>query len=174
MNEQFLSAAAQYDPLYMEKVRKVVTTINEKLYKNQDFTTFQLGVHLDFDCYRHLRMLCRRGYITQGEGTTGRSAIYLRSGSWPPPADFFEAENFGFTGYLQTWFRYLLKVWVDNTRTLLEAKEGVYSLDFRTVVGDEGRPGYDCVSDIARAASFGEYTEPRSRQVVADVTGIQR
>ena len=93
----------------MEKVRKAVIASNEKIYKNQDFTTTQLGVQLDFDPCRHLRMLCRRGYIAQTLGTVGRSAVYLRSGSWPPLADFLAAENFGFTGYLQTWFRYYLK-----------------------------------------------------------------
>jgi hypothetical protein len=46
-------------------------------------------LRLDFDCHRHLRLLCRRGFLTcQVQGKASK-AVYQRSETWPPAEEFF-------------------------------------------------------------------------------------
>jgi hypothetical protein len=59
-----------------------------------------------------------------------KRVIYRRSGTWPPPAEFFTSDAIGITYYLQKWFQYYLQQWIESRMGELEAKEGVYSLDF--------------------------------------------
>jgi hypothetical protein len=69
-------------------------------------------------------MLVRRKHLERVGGG------FRRTSDWPPAA-LLEGEPIGFTYCVQTWFRYYLQQWISHTMSELEAKEGVYSLDFR-------------------------------------------
>ena len=63
LTEQLLRAMEQYDPDYILKVQQITGIIDAKLDKRNDFSAAEVGNHLDFDCHRHLRMLCKRGFL---------------------------------------------------------------------------------------------------------------
>jgi hypothetical protein len=94
-------------------------------------TVFELSRYVEFDCDRHLRFLARRGFLTAVKGQDGKISGWKRSGSWPPPAGFFQSGPVGFTHYVQTWFRYYLQQWIASRQSELETKEGVYSYGLR-------------------------------------------
>ena len=122
--EQLLKAIRKYDPDYKEKVKEIVEVIDEKYTRRKSFTLADVNRHLEFDADRFLRMLVRRKHLEKvGEG-------FVRAAAWPP-SELIEGEPIGFTYCVQTWFRYYLQQWISHTMSELEAKEGVYSLDFR-------------------------------------------
>ena len=127
--EQFLEAASRYDPDYAQKVKLVAETIDHELSKSKQIRTVDVNRHLEFDADRHLRFLARRGFLQAVKGKDGRISAWVRSGLWPPPAEFFESGPVGFAYYVQTWFRYYLQQWIEHRRSELETKEGVYTLD---------------------------------------------
>lgn len=122
--EQFLQAAARYDPDYARKVKLVVECIDHELSKSKQVRVVDANRHLEFDSDRHLRFLARRGFLTPVKGTGGRISGWVRSGLWPPPAGFFESGPVGFAHYVQTWFRYYLQQWIEHRQSELETKEG--------------------------------------------------
>jgi len=61
---QLLRAVAKYDPKYTEKVQVVVEALDEKLPQCGQFTLSDINRHVEFDCNRYLRLLCRHGYLT--------------------------------------------------------------------------------------------------------------
>ena len=67
--EQMVRAINQYDPTYTEKVKLVSETINNELSNCTQFTIADVRRHLEFDCDRHIRLLCRRGFLTSDEKT---------------------------------------------------------------------------------------------------------
>jgi len=67
--EQLVRAINQYDPMYTEKVKLVVEAINHELSKRTQFATIDVNRYLEFDCSRHIRLLCRRGFLTSHEKT---------------------------------------------------------------------------------------------------------
>jgi len=87
--EQFLRAAAKYDPLYIRKVEQVVEVIENALSRFVVFHAADADRHLEFDCHRYLRLLCRRGFLTTERQPGEKRAVYRRTGTWPPPAEFF-------------------------------------------------------------------------------------
>ena len=62
--EQLVRAINQYDPKYTEKVKLVVEAINHELSKRTQFAAVDVRRYVDFDCDRHIRLLCRRGFLT--------------------------------------------------------------------------------------------------------------
>ena len=62
--EQLMRAIKQYDPTYTEKVKLVVEAINRELSKRTQFAAVDVRRYVDFDCDRHIRLLCRRGFLT--------------------------------------------------------------------------------------------------------------
>jgi len=60
-------AINQYDPKYTEKVKLVVEAINHELSKRTQFAAVDVNRYLEFDCSRHIRLLCRRGFLTPDE-----------------------------------------------------------------------------------------------------------
>jgi hypothetical protein len=60
-------AINQYDPKYTEKVKLVVEAINHELSKRTQFAAVDVRRYVDFDCDRHIRLLCRRGFLTPDE-----------------------------------------------------------------------------------------------------------
>jgi hypothetical protein len=107
--QQFLTAAAKYDPDYTGKVRRVVETIDHELSQCKQIRAADLVRHLEFDADRFLRFLSRRGFLQAVKRKDGKIVGWVRSGQWPPPAGFFEVKPIGFTHYVQTWFRYYLQ-----------------------------------------------------------------
>ena len=65
--EQLVRAINQYDPKYTEKVKLVVEAINHELSKRTQFAAVDVRRYVDFDCDRHIRLLCRRGFLTSHE-----------------------------------------------------------------------------------------------------------
>ena len=104
--QQFLMAAAKYDPDYTEKVKRVAGCIDHELSKYKQIRVVDLNRHLEFDSDRHLRFLARRGFLEPVKEKNGKISGWVRSGIWPPPAGFFEIKPIGFAYYVQTWFRY--------------------------------------------------------------------
>jgi len=130
--EQFLVAAARYDPDYAQKVKLVMEAIDRELSKSKRIRTVDVNRYLEFDADRHLRFLARRGFLQAVKGKDGRISGWVRSGLWPPPAEFFESGPVGFAHYVQTWFRYYLQQWIEHQWSELEAKEGVYTCDLHS------------------------------------------
>ena len=54
----------------------------------------------------------RVGFLraTKEEGA-GKTALYSRTETWPPPAEFFKGSPIGLAYYLQKWFRFNLQEW---------------------------------------------------------------
>jgi hypothetical protein len=77
--QQFLVAAARYDPDYTEKIRLLVECIKHELRKYKQVRVVDAGRHLEFDCDRHLRFLARRGFLTPVKGTNGKISGWVRS-----------------------------------------------------------------------------------------------
>jgi hypothetical protein len=129
--QQFLEAAARYDPDYAGKVKRVVECIDHALSKYKQVGVVDVNRHLEFDCDRHLRFLARRGFLAPVKAKGGKISGWVRSGMWPPPAGFFDSGPVGFAHYVQTWFRYYLQAWIEKRQGELETKEGVYSYGLR-------------------------------------------
>ena len=61
--EQLVSAIGKYDPTYKDKVREVVGVLNRQLGAQRGFSILEVNRYVDFDSNRHIRMLCRRGFL---------------------------------------------------------------------------------------------------------------
>ena len=70
--EQFLRAAAKYDPHYSDKVKEVVEVIENALSGSPFFGAVDVDRHLEFRCHRYLRLLCRRGFPVAATGREGK------------------------------------------------------------------------------------------------------
>jgi hypothetical protein len=140
--EQFLRAAAKYDPLYIRKVEEVVGVINNALSKRAGFYASDVDRHLDNSSHRYLRLLCRRGFLSVERQEGEKRVVYRRTGEWPPPAEFFSSDAIGITYYLQKWFQYYLQQWIDfltpeaerieRPAVLGERMPGILSSSYRT------------------------------------------
>ena len=87
---------------YTRKVKRVVEIIDHELSKYKQIRVVDLNRHLEFDADRHLRLLDRRGFLSPVKAKNGRISGWVRSGSWLPPAAFFDLKPIGFAHYLQT------------------------------------------------------------------------
>jgi hypothetical protein len=65
---QLLAAIGKYDPKYTEKVKAVVEVIDEQLSECPEIRLADVNRHVEFDSNRHIRLLCRRGYLTPVKG----------------------------------------------------------------------------------------------------------
>ena len=129
--QQFLTAAAKYDPDYTGKIKLVAEVIERELSKYKTIRVVDLNRYLEFDCDRYLRVLARRGLLEAVKAKGGKISGWVRSGLWPPLAEFFTSGPIGFAYYVQTWFRYYLQQWIEKRQSELETKEGVYSYGLR-------------------------------------------
>ena len=77
--EQFLRAAAKYDPHYSDKVKEVVEVIENAL-SSSPFGAVDVDRHLEFRCHRYLRLLCRRGFLTS---ESREAEKYALAQIWP-------------------------------------------------------------------------------------------
>jgi hypothetical protein len=91
--EQFLKAAAKYDPRYTEKLKQIVEVIDDALSGSRLFRAVDLDRHLEFGGDRYLRLLCRRGFLVAKRGKEDKRAAYRRTSTWPPSAEFFAEPN---------------------------------------------------------------------------------
>jgi hypothetical protein len=87
--------------------------------------------YVEFDCHKHVRLLCRRGFLEVVPGREEEEGARFQRHNWPPPAGFFEGDGsaIGLAYYLQKWFQYNLQDWIAKRSRELESKEGVYSLE---------------------------------------------
>ena len=74
--EQFLRAAAKYDPHYSDKVKEVVEVIENALSSSPFFCAVDVDRHLEFRCHRYLRLLCRRGFLTSPTGREEKRTVH--------------------------------------------------------------------------------------------------
>ena len=75
--EQFVAAINGYDPAYKEKVKRVAEVLDNELSKRKQFRAAAVRRYLDFDCDKHLRLLCRRGFrhlVLAGRQTAWKKA----------------------------------------------------------------------------------------------------
>lgn len=128
---QLLKAINRYDPDYTLKVKLLTEAINIITHDSalKQFNVPDFRDHLDFDCYRHLRMLARNSFIEQILEDGQPAGWVIRSENWPPPKSFHRVGPIGLAYYLQTWFRYNLQQYISKQMSELESKEGVYSLE---------------------------------------------
>ena len=84
--------------------KHTVGIINNEFKKRKQFTAVELNRHLDIDCNKYLKLLCRLGFLRK-EGTE-KVAACSRAAAWPPPAEFFKGSPIGLAYYLQKWFRF--------------------------------------------------------------------
>src|SRR3974377_903439 len=83
--EQFLRAAAKYDPHYVEKLQRVVEEVKRALRQFAGFRSAELNRHLEFDGSRYLRLLCRRGFLfSERKAAEGGTACGPAPGRFPP------------------------------------------------------------------------------------------
>ena len=94
--EQFLKAAAKFDPRYTEKLKQVVEVIENALSGSPFFRAVDVDRHLEFGGDRYLRLLCRRGFLVAKRQEGEKRTAYGRSETWPPPSEFF-TEPIGIT-----------------------------------------------------------------------------
>ena len=180
--EQLVAAINGYDPCYKAKVKKVIEVINSELSKRKQFRALDVRRHLEFDCDKHLRLLCRRGFlevVPAGEGDEGARFQRL---VWPPPVEFTEGDGdiIGLAYYLQKWFRFGLQEWITKRSRELEAKEGVYSLEGWNLTranhfayGSEGG-GTDNTLLEQVVSSDGDYRDDNGTTLSADVEMIRK
>ena len=89
--EQLLAAAAKYDPHYTDKIKQVVGVIENALSGITEFFAADVDRHLQFTCHRHLRLLCRRGFLVSQSRKEQKRVVYQRTESWPPQAQSSQA-----------------------------------------------------------------------------------
>ena len=94
-------------------------------------------------------MLWRREFLeTYQEGEDQRIAGFVKTDSWPPPADFFRGKPIGVAYYVARWFRFALQDWVHQRMAEVESKEVVYSLEaYQQFQAERGGP-----SDVEECA----------------------
>jgi hypothetical protein len=73
--EQFLRAAAKYDPHYTDKVKDVVEVIDRALSKSAFFRSADVDRHLQYAGHRYLRLLCRRGFLVARRREVEKRAV---------------------------------------------------------------------------------------------------
>jgi hypothetical protein len=99
---QLMATIKGYDPKYTEKVKLLVEAIQNELSTRKQFSFADVNRHLDFDCNRYIRMLCRRGFLSPvKEGKDKRITGFVRTATWPPPAEFFQQGAIGVAHYIQ-------------------------------------------------------------------------
>ena len=116
-------------------MRQVVEVLNRELPKRKQFRAADVQRYLEFDCDKHIRLLCRRGFLEVVPGTEDGEKPRIQRRNWPPPAGFFEGDGtvIGLAYYIQKWFKYALQDWIARHSREIEAKCGVYSLEDWTV-----------------------------------------
>jgi hypothetical protein len=162
-------------PADYTKIRKIAECIDHELSKSKQIRVVDLNRHLEFDGDRHVRFLARRGFLQPVKDKEGKICAWIRSGNWPPPAEFFQARPFGFARYLQTWFRYYLQAWIEKRQSELEAKEGVYTYDFRggrSISGSFLRAGNQDVTFIRSGSE--EVAQPGGRRSITHAERAER
>jgi hypothetical protein len=121
--EQLIATINGYDPTYKIKVRQVVEVLNRELPKRKQFRAADVQRYLDFDCSKHIRLLCRRGFLEVVPGTEEGEKPRIQRRNWPPPAGFFEGDGtvIGLAYYIQKWFKYALQDWIARHSREIEA-----------------------------------------------------
>jgi hypothetical protein len=71
--DQFVKAAAMYDPRYTDKLKQVVEVIDHALSGSRHFGAVDVDRFLEFGGDRYLRLLCRRGFLVAERGKDQRA-----------------------------------------------------------------------------------------------------
>ena len=146
---------------------------------NEQFRGADVQRNVEFDCDKHIRLLCRRGFLEVVPGADREEGACFRRGVWPPPVEALDRDGnvIGLAYYLQKWFRFHLQEWITRHARELEAKEGVYSLEAWNEVRADRFSGGDLSANNIFAGQVvnaeGDYTNPYGDTVSADV-GMMR
>ena len=130
--EQLIATINGYDPNYKQKVKQVVEVISRELSKRKSFRAADVQRYLEFDCSKHLRLLCRRGFLEVVPGREEGETTKFQRLHWPAPAGFFEGDGtvIGLAYYIQKWFKYALQDWI--ARHSREIEVSVVSIPSKT------------------------------------------
>jgi len=170
--EQLVAAINGYDPCYKAKVKQVIEVIDRELSKRKQFRVIDVRRRLEFDCDKHVRLLCRRGFLEVVPGGEGDPGGCFQRRVWPPPMEFTEGHGdvIGLAYYLQKWFRFGLQDWITRRSRELEAKEGVYSLeDWNATRAGHDSYGIDSAELEQVVNSDGAYRNVHGTVLSADV-----
>ena len=104
--QQLIAAINGYDPRYKAKVGRVVQVINHELSKRKQFRAADVRRYVEFDCDKHLRWLCLRGFLEVLPGREGEEGACFQRSHWPPSIEFLDGDVnvIGLAYYLLTWF----------------------------------------------------------------------
>ena len=83
----------------------VVEAVNHEFSKRKQFSAADVNRHVSIDSTRYLRLLGRLNFLEQAKDKVdGKTTVYSRSATWPPPVEFFKGSAIGIVYYLQKWF----------------------------------------------------------------------
>lgn len=165
-----------YDPNYKQKVRETVEAINREIPKRKSIRAADVQRYLEFDCSKHLRLLCRRGFLEVVPGREEGETTKFQRLHWPAPAGFFESDGtvIGLAYYIQKWFKYALQDWIARHSREMEVKWGAYSLEDWTAtragfVGESvsGRDNNALLGQVDRAD--GNYRSDNGEQLEVEL-----
>jgi hypothetical protein len=80
--------AAIHNPPLQGKVKQVVEVIDHEISKRKQYRTIAVRRHLEFDRNKHLRLLCRPGFLEVVPGREGKKGWRFQRQVWPPPVEF--------------------------------------------------------------------------------------
>lgn len=166
-----MRAVKKYDPLYVEKLRKVCEIIDIKCKGKRrigtapEFSSVEISVKIGADANSYLRKLVKRGHLLSVANAKKKVIGYRRDvENWPPAPVLFKNGPVGFTYAVQTYFRFYLHEYITRQMRHIESKEGMLQLDHRSmgdttqgIIGDPGIPHSD-----------GAFTDTDGRSWAAD------
>ena len=91
--ERLIAAINGYDPAYKTKVKQVGEAINHELSKRKRFRGADVRCYLEFDCDKHIRLLCCRGFLEVVPGADREEGACFRRGVWPPPVEVLDRDG---------------------------------------------------------------------------------
>jgi hypothetical protein len=172
-----IRAINKYDPEYTDKIIKICKAINETITANNrkrtvprqeyEFTIEQISTKLGYDCTPYIRLLATKGFIQSIKNTKGRVAGYKRK-EWPPKKTFFESGPIAFVYFVPQHFRYYLHEHISKEMSSVEAKEGVFQYEHRTI--GSGNSETVSINDAALPGINGNFTDRNGTSWHADLS----
>jgi DNA-binding CsgD family transcriptional regulator len=170
-----MRAVKKYDPLYVEKLRKVCDIIDVKCKGRPrkeglipEFTATEIASKLGKageDINSYLRKLVKRGHLKSIANSKKKVIGYRRDPKkWPPSPSLFKQGPVGFTYAVQTYFRFYLHEHITRQMRSIESKEGMLQLDHRAI----GDTSWGSMTDPGIPHSQGSFTDSDGQSWAAD------
>lgn len=167
-----MRAIKKYDPLYVQKLKKVCEVIDARCKGKQrrvgttpEFTALEISGKMETDCNSYLRKLVKRGHLKSIADSKRKVIGYRRDPkNWPPPPVLFKGGPVGFTYAVQTYFRFYLHEYITRQMHSIESKEGMLQLDHRS----PGDQSWGSMGDPGTPHSAGAFTDSDGQSWAAD------